>query len=493
MNKPNILLLFTDMQRFDTIAELGNPIIKTPNLDRLVREGTAFTRAYSPSPVCVPARWCMHYGQYSHKSKLHQNGIMPADNGASIPQILSQAGYHTAGIGKCHFTPASHALRGFDMRLSQEECISDPGNDDYCRWLKNNGFDYDEPHGTRGEMYYVPQISLHSEKDHPTTWIADRSIDFINEKSGNKPWMLFSSFIHPHPPFAPPKPWHKLYRAPEMPLPFVPNGSKNLHAWINSKQNRYKYRDNGIDNNLMRNIKAYYYATISYVDYQIGRILDALEKSGQLDNTLIVFTSDHGEHLGDYNCFGKRSMHDSSARIPMIVRGPGFETNTRCDVPVSLVDLLATFASIAGVDASKLNTDGLNMRDIAAGITERKYVYSQFSDAESAIYMIASSDWKYIYSVGDRKEFLFDRANDPHESKNKTGLSIHKKIQNELKNALLNYLKEENATEAYIETRSGLDWKEYPLLDMSYLDKPDAGLLLQDHDAFVLDQKGYTK
>lgn len=493
MKKPNILLFFTDMQRFDTIAELGNSIIKTPNLDRLVRGGTAFTRAYSPSPVCIPARWCMHYGQYTQKSKLHDNGVMPEDNGASIQQLLSNAGYLAAAIGKCHFTPNSHALRGFDLRLTQEEGISDPEKDDYCHWLKENGYDYDEPHGTRGEMYYIPQVSLHSEKDHPTTWVGDRAIEFIKENTGDKPWLLFSSFIHPHPPFAPPKPWHKLYRARNMPLPFVPDESDDLHTWINHEQNRYKYRDNGIDNNLMRNIKAYYYATISYVDYQIGRILDALEQSGQLDNTLIVFSSDHGEHLGDYNCFGKRSMHDSSAKIPMIVRGPGFEPNSRCNIPVSLVDLMPTFAAIAGIDANKLNTDGLNMADIAAGKTKRKYVYSQFGEAGNAIYMIASADWKYIYSVGDKKEFLFDRINDPLESVNKAGLPQDEKIKAKLKNVLLNYLKEENATEAYIETENCLNWKEYPLVDMSHLDVPDAGLIIQDHDAFVLDQKGYTK
>ena len=493
MNKPNILLLFTDQQRFDTIAELGNRVIKTPNLDRLVREGTAFTRAYTPSPVCIPARWCMHYGQYSQKSKLHVNAAMPKDNGASLPKILSQNGYYTASIGKCHFTPNRQELRGFDMRLIQEEGNSNPEKDDYCRWLKENAYDYDEPHGTRSEMYYIPQISLHSEKDHPSTWVGDRSIEFINKNSDSKPWMLFSSFIHPHPPFAPPKPWHKLYRALDMPLPFVPKDSDALYTWINRKQNRSKYRDYGIDNNLMRNIKAYYYAAISYVDYQIGRILSSLEETGQLDNTVIVFSSDHGEHLGDYNCFGKRSMHNSSVRIPMIIRGSGFVSNARCNIPVSLVDLLPTFAAISGVDANNLDTDGLNLANIVAGKTNREYVYSQFGKDNLAIYMIACTDWKYIYSAGDNKEFLFDHVHDPQESINKAGFVAESEIKNKLKNVLLTYLKKENASEAYTETEKGLEWREYPRFDLSSLEDPNTGLMIQDHNTLVLDKSGYTK
>ncbi len=489
--RPNILLLFTDMQRFDTIAALGNPVIKTPNLDRLVREGTSFTSAYSPSPVCVPARWCMHYGQYPRKSGLYTNGGMPEDNGASLPAILGATGYRTAAIGKCHFTPDRQAMRGFDSRLSQEECCSDPEKDDYCRWLKHNGYDYDEPHGTRGEMYYTPQVSLHTEADHPTTWIGDRSLDFIRDNAAaDQPWFLFSSFIHPHPPLAPPKPWHKLYRSPLMPLPNVPRDSEALHMWINRHQNRYKFRDQGIDANLVRTIKAYYYATISYVDFQIGRILDTLEQSGQLDSTLIVFSSDHGELLGDYNCFGKRSMHDASSRIPMIVRGPGFAGDVRCHTPVSLVDLLPTMASAAGLQPPE--SDGVDLAAVANGATDRQVVFSQFGKAEKAIYMCVSREWKYVYSAGDRTEFLFDRLGDPAETRNKAGLPMLASAKQAMKTALLDYLHREMASDAVEETAGKLDWRQYSRLDMSYLDDPDAGLLIQDHDAVVLDRPGYT-
>ena len=278
-SQPNILILFTDMQRADTIRALGNETIRTPHLDRLVEEGTAFTNCYSPSPVCVPARCCTHYGRYPQKTGLFSNGPMPADNGDSYPAILGQHGYRTHAVGKCHFTPDGQALRGFQTRRSQEECTADPDTDDYIAWLRNNDYDYYEAHGARGEMYYIPQVSILPADAHPSQWIGNQSARFIRDAANwEQPWCLFSSFIHPHPPFAPPKPWHKLYRAPDMPLPLIPDDSETLYTWVNRLQNRYKYRDRGLDFTLLRQIKAYYYATISFVDYQIGRILGALEQ-----------------------------------------------------------------------------------------------------------------------------------------------------------------------------------------------------------------------
>jgi choline-sulfatase len=494
MSRSNVLLLFTDMQRADTIHALGNPIIKTPNLDRLVREGTAFSNAFSPSPVCVPARCSMHYGLYPQKTGLCDNGRMPEDNGSSLPALLGRHGYKTAAIGKCHFTPDKVAMRGFDSRLMQEECCSDSETDDYCAWLKAHGYDYDEPHGTRGEMYYIPQISLHKEEDHPSTWVGDRCVEFIEaNRDSEQPWFLFSSFIHPHPPFAPPKPWHKLYRSPDMPLPYVPEDSAELHTWINRRQNRYKYRDRGIDRQLMRNIKAYYYATISFVDYQVGKILDALEESGELDNTMILFTSDHGEYLGDYNCFGKRSMHDASSRIPFIVRHPErFEANVICDKPVSLVDVLPTITSFAGCETDDVELDGVDLVKLVNGDCDRSYVFSQFQSGPTGIYMIASREWKYFHSAGENKDYLFDRLNDPLESNNLAGDVAHEQIKNELKLALLTYLQSSGEAGAVDGSNGAPEWKQYPQIDESYLEDPDAGLIVQDHDVLVLDKPDYT-
>jgi arylsulfatase len=491
-NKPNILVLFTDMQRADTIHALGNPVISTPNLDRLVAEGTSFTNTFSPSPVCVPARCCMHYGLYPQGTGLYENGEMMEDNNASYPGILARAGYRTHGIGKVHFTPDQQALRGFQTRESQEEIMVDPDTDNYTAYLKDNGFDYVEPHGFRGEMYYIPQVSRLPIEAHPTQWVGDRSIDFIEQNSGKEPWLLYTSFIHPHPPFSPPTPWHKLYRAWDMPLPNVPIQFEALQTHINRVQNRYKFRDQGIDLNLMRNIKAFYYATISFIDYQVGRIIEVLEKQGVLDNTLVVFSSDHGEYLGDYECFGKRSMHDASSRVPLIVRQPErFAFDTRCDTPASLIDLFPTFTAAAGVDATQYSVDGVDLYNLASGKSDRDAVFSQFSSGPTGNYMIATRNHKYFYSAPDDIEFLFDRKTDPLETRNRANTPFLNEVQEKLKSRLLSFLNQQGEVAALHESNTGLDWQRYPY-SATISPNPDDGLLVQDGPGSVVPIPGYT-
>lgn len=481
MKQPNILILFTDMQRADTIAALGNPIIQTPHLDRLVHEGTAFTRCYTPSPVCIPARCCMHYGLYPQRTGLFVNGKMMNDNGRSYPQVLSKSGYNTAAIGKCHFTPDSLALRGFDRRITQEEQIAHYHEDDYRQWLLDKNLDPVEAHGERGPMYYIPQPSRFSGEGHPTEWIGDRSRELIREFAGaDNPWCLMSSFIHPHPPLTPPRGWTKLYPPHQMPAPHLPPHANGLLTHINHTQNRYKWRDNGMDLNLLRTIRAYYYATISFIDYQVGRILETLEDQGILDDTLILFASDHGEYLGDYNCFGKRSMHDASARVPLIARLPGhFAAGQVCAEPASLVDIMPTMLGAAGIESPDL--DGCDLKKVADGTVKREYVFSQWGKGRNAIYLIASRDWKYIYSAGEQKEILFDRLKDPLESRNAAADAETFAIRCQLKETLLRYLYESGDMEAVEKSNGQLSWKAQPELRQQYLARnPDEGLLYQD-------------
>lgn len=496
--KPNILHFFVDQQRFDTIRALGNPVIKTPNLDRLCIDGIAFTNAYSPSPVCIAARCSMIYGQYPMNTGCYENTIMPTDSRQSFMDALTAAGYRTHGIGKCHYTPDSYALRGFQSRERQEEggARNLEGNP-YLKAIYDAGYKHIcEAFGIRGEMYYIPQPSQLPPELHPTQWIGDRSINFIKNNT-TQPWYLFSSFIHPHPPFTPPNPWHKLYRAPLMPLPNVPPDVESLQTYVNRCQNRYKYRDHGLDSNLLRCIKAYYYACISFIDFQIGRILDALESTGQLDNTLILFTGDHGEHLGDYNCFGKRSMHDSCARIPFILSMPGrFEGGMTCDAPISLVDVAPTLLSVAGTSINTHETDGVDVFDILTKSLDRQIVFSQHSYAhgnpvDSSIpqeyrddpelwraamsqYMAVSREWKYFYSAPDNQEFLFDKIHDPHETRNKSGIVFCQKALADMRNSLFEHLKKGGETRGI----DGDHWRKFPKPELP--SDPDAGLLIQD-------------
>lgn len=492
--RPNILFLFTDMQRADTIGALGNGVIRTPQLDRLAREGTAFTNAFSPSPVCVPARCCLHYGHYPQRTGLCDNGRMPEDNGLSYAETLGSHGYRTHAVGKCHFTPDHRARRGFQSREMQEECQSDANADDYLGWLEANGLDSYEPHGARGEMYYIPQVSSLPAEAHPSQWVGDRSVAFIEEASrSDQPWLLFSSFIHPHPPLSLPKPWHKLYRTKEMPLPFLPENAGELLTWVNRFQNRYKYRDRGLDLQLVRTIIAYYYGAISFVDYQIGRILAALEASGQWDDTLVLFSSDHGEHLGDLGCFGKRSMHDPSARVPLLAMQRGrFPAGAQCRTACSLVDIYPTLLEAAGVPGEGLSLDGVDLAGLAAAGESDRTVYAQFQRAERGLYMGVNQRWKYVFSAADQRTYLFDREADPREVRNLADDPAHSEVRREREADLLRFLRETGEEAAYLESADGsLGWRSYPKLDESYLDDPDAHLLIQDYPTYPTELPGY--
>jgi len=451
MRRPNILLIFTDQQRADTIHAAGNPVIRTPHLDRLVREGTRFAAAYTPSPVCVPARCSLHYGFYPHRTGCFDNGDpMPADR-PSFMQVLTEAGYRTHGIGKMHFTPDAQALRGFQTRERQAELRKDAGEDDYLRFLHENGFGHVyDPMGCRGEMYYVPQPAQVPARFHATQWVGDRAEAFLRGAGRAQPFFLMVSFIHPHPPFSPPTPWNKLYRGPLMPLPKRPHQSEALWTYHNRRQNRYKYRDNGIDNNLVRMMRAYYYACISFIDFQVGRILAALEETGCLDDTLVLFASDQ-------------------------VRLPGrFPAGRVCETPVSLVDVMPTFLSAAGRQPADYDLDGCDLAGIAAEEETDRTVFSQYQCAAQGNYMVLGRRWKYVYSAPDRREYLFDRVRDPEETRNRAGVTFCREALKTMRAALIGRLREDG----YTEPLEGDRWRPFPQPEVPA--DPDAGLLIQD-------------
>jgi arylsulfatase A-like enzyme len=475
--QPNILLIFTDQLRADALGAAPNPVIRTPNLDRLAREGVLFTSAFSPSPVCVSARCSLIYGQYPHRTGCADNAdAMPVDRPSFI-QRLTDAGYRTHGVGKMHFTPDSQALRGWQSRERQEELLNRVEDDDYLQFLHAAGFGHvTDPMGARGEMYYVPQPAPMPAELHPTQWVGDRSVAFIEQTQGDQPFLLWSSFVDPHPPFTPPAPWHKLYRAPLMPLPKLPHQFEALQIHINRVQNRYKFRDNGTDYNLLRCIKAYYYATVSFIDYQVGRILAALERRGLLDDTLILFTSDHGEFLGDYGCFGKRAMLDAAAHIPLLVRHPqSFVPGTRCDQPVSLVDVMPTFLAAAYLEADETALSGIDLAQIAQQPAGNRTVYSQYQHADEGVYMAVNRRFKYVYSAPDRKELLFDRLTDPEETRNQAGLTFRRAELEAMRAGVFAFYRQEG----FAEPLSGDSWRLYPQPEEPQ--DPDAGLLIQDH------------
>jgi choline-sulfatase len=466
MQQPNILIVFTDQQRADTIAALGNDLIHTPNFDRLCREGTAFTDCSTPSPVCVSARCSLATGHLPAVTGVCDNGDVWRPGTRTNYQGLTDAGYRTHAVGKCHFVPDE--LWGLQSRETQDEIAAADG-DDYRRHLSSEGFGWClEPNGMRGDWYYLPQPSQLPEALHPTTWVADRSCAFIAEQAASdRPWLLGTHIIHPHPPFSPPYPWSRLYQSHTMPPAL--EAENDVSTWVNHVQNRSKWRDAGHDRNLLRTMKAAYWACISFIDHQLGRMLAALEDSGQLESTLILLTSDHGEHLGDLGFFGKRSFHDAALRVPMLARLPErFAPGGRCAAPASLVDVAPTLASLAGVDPDP-NWPGLDLASLAAGAERPRPVTSQFARGQSAQHCLVETDWKYAWSAGDGREYLFDRQADPHNLKDlASDPGQHKRLA-----AMRDRLRAELPAE-----EAGVGgWPQYPPIELP--SDPDDGLMFQ--------------
>ncbi len=470
MKQPNILLLFTDQQRYDTIAALGNPFIKTPNMDYIANTGVSFDRCYTNSPVCIAARCAMVTGLPAHVTNCYANVPMPQDE-PSFMEGLQALGYQTHGVGKQHFSPDSHKLWGYDSRDYSEE---GGGDDEFRLFLQKNGYGYvDDIHGVRSEYYYIPQPSQLPAHLHNTHWVADRSIEYLEKRDPNKPFFLMSSFIKPHPPFENPVPWNKLYRAPQMPLPHRPENYQDALCYWNHFQNRYKYRDQGFDDNFLRTMKAAYYAAISFVDYNVGRILTAL--GNELDDTLILFLSDHGEMLGDFGSFGKRNMLEPAAHVPMLARLPGtFEGGHRIGAPTSNLDLFPTFLAMAGADTPSVHSDGQDLRSVAEGSSDRQYVFSQYGQEATGLYLITDGTWKYTFSAADQKEWLYNLDLDPAESRNLAHNGFYINETHRLRTALLTRFTEAGYTKA---VENG-EWRDYGQTDTNF--GTDEFLLLQD-------------
>lgn len=397
----HILVLFTDQQRFDTVAALGNPWIQTPNLDALARESVVFEHCVTPSPVCVPARLSMYSGQYPARTGCNNNNTDSVYSGKGFYGRVTSRGYQSCCVGKMHHLWDPYGPMGFETRYTQEEIAAE--GDAYMSFVREKYpwvFDY---HGMRSEMYYMPQISQLPPWDHPTQWVGDHSVEFIRNCSPDKPMFLFSSFIHPHPPYCPPAPWQKLYRE-DPPAPFCP-AQEDFQTFSELIGERCSCERLMMSRQDILRSKNFYYACVSFVDYQVGRMIQALKDKGMYEDTLILFSSDHGDMMGDYNAMGKRTMVDSSCRVPLMIRLPGHPHETRTEV-CSLVDVAPTLLSYAGAPYTPEEFDGL---DLFAG-HERTYVYSQHGCGASGTYMVTDGKNKLVYSAARDQYYFFDHA-----------------------------------------------------------------------------------
>lgn len=422
--RPNVLLLFTDEQRFDALGASGNTIIRTPNLDRLAASGVRFSHACTPSPICIAARMSLISGHQSRLTGYAANGKLPGPptRFPTMMDAFSESGYQTHAIGKMHFSGRHYGLH---HHARMEETVSRRIDDDYLIYLKSNGVRTRYPQGLRDLLYLQPQTCDIPREHAQSTWIADRSISFLREHQryrGEKPFFLWSSWIAPHPPFAPCEPYASMYRPSAMPAPAFPErslASLPSPAW----SERARLDDAHHDPDRLRSMKALYYGQVSHIDDGIGRILAELARLGLDGNTVVIFASDHGEMLGDHGLGHKSVPYEGSLRIPMMLRWPGrTEAGRVCDDPVGLTDIFPTMLDGLGLSYPS-NFDrpaGQSLISKAGGglAATRDAFIAEFGSGSRRWLALRSKTHKYaIWATGGREE-LYDLAADPQERTN---------------------------------------------------------------------------
>ncbi|MEM6551211.1 MAG: sulfatase-like hydrolase/transferase [Planctomycetota bacterium] len=440
-DRPNLLLITTDQQRFDTLAPYKPAFLRTPHLDQLAHEGIRFDRAYADCPVCVPARVSIMSGRSALSHRLTTNGpsssVLSSHN--TLPHHLHQLGYHTAAIGKMHFSPQRNR-HGFDEMILPE---------DYYRWVERAAYPHGPMRHGMGQCELEPAMSTLPEGLTLTSWIAEQSMDYIrHRRDPSRPFFLWCSFSKPHPPLDPPEPYWSIYRDADIPEPSIGEWSRDLAdappAYRHAMQRQFS---DTLSPDTLRAIRVAYYGLITHCDHAIGRLFAALQDTDLFENTLTVFCSDHGEYLGDHQGAGKCFPHDASARIPLVVRLPQTWNDrghgTTCTSLASLSDLMPTFVHAAGGQTLE-DCDGMDLVTLARRqIPPRDALVSVFGPREDPLHLtVTDGQTKYSYYPHGAAEQCFDLEQDPGETHNLAADPEHLETVNKLRARLVQELAE---------------------------------------------------
>lgn len=432
MARPDILFIMTDQQRFDTIAALGNPHIYTPNMDRLVRRGITFSNAYATCPVCVAARYTIRTGSEPATTRVFSNAKanavadqaveMEERCGPYLGRTMSRLGYRTFGVGKFHTNPWNEDL-GFQTLWRCEETYHPPNRegDDYGSWLVREYPEFDfleQPMGERTEMFYLPQRSPLPANLGGEWWTADRTIEEIAKSGDPRPFFGFVSFVGPHPPLAPPIPFNRVYDPDRLPEPVLGKIEED-HLDEEISFMRHAIWADAINPALTKIVKARYYGEVTYLDYCLGRILDAVEAVPNPENVLICFFSDHGDLLGDHHGWQKQNFFEAACRIPLLLSWPAeLAAETERTELISLADLFGIATGGAGACETREGIDVLNMLRGQCAPRQRLIGMVEVPGSHDFKIMVLTDDWKYIFMANGGREQLFHRKKDPDELSN---------------------------------------------------------------------------
>ena len=446
MARPNILWICSDQQRFDTLGCYGNEFVATPNLDAQAARGVLFNRAYCQNPVCTPSRAAFLTGRYPRTTRCRQNGQSIPPDEVLVTKLLHDAGYVCGLSGKLHLSPCHHSVckdierridDGYDHFYWSHHSGGGHSGNQYQQWLAGQGVEFEHaecPHSKY--IKYGPDA-----EHHQTTWCVDKAASFIRDcAAGDQPWLFSVNMFDPHHAFDPPRKLLDRYagRLAEIPLPNYVEGEladkpvwqRIDHAGAYGGRASFPFDQMTPDDH--RWIRAAYWAMVDLIDRQVGRLLAVLDETNQRDNTIVIFTSDHGEMLGDHGIYLKGPhFYEPAIRVPLIVSAPGrIQPGRRSDALVELFDLAPTVLEAAGLERAP----GMQAKSLWPMLTgaepldhHRDDVYCEFYgsnfryDPPAHTTMVRTVGHKLTVAHGQNTGELYDLSADPNETTNLWG------------------------------------------------------------------------
>lgn len=453
---PNILWICTDQQRADTLGGFNNPHIRTPRLRKLIDESVTFTNAFVQTPICSPSRASFLTGRYPHVTGLRANGQRIRASERLVTRVLADHGYVCGLAGKLHLSPCADGRveqridDGYEMFQWSHDLEDDwPGQNMWRVWLDKQGVPWPkQPTGfAKTRVRGVPIDPRYTQ----TAWCAEEAIAFFRAKKPLRPWLMSVNMVQPHHPFEPTEEYLSRYNPAEMPDPHYVAGELDAKPVYQRIDHNGAYGGTNISfaaesPEERRLTKAAYYAMIEQVDTAVGAMLDALEESGQAENTIVIFMSDHGEMLGDHGIFLKGPyFYDCQTRVPLILRWPQrFKAGLKVDALVELTDLAPTLLAAAGIPAEP-GMQGRSLLPLLRGqaVEHRDEVYCEYLDAQ-ALYEIPpvcssvrTQTHKVAYYEGLKTGELYDLARDPAETNNLWSSVHHADVREEMMQRLV--------------------------------------------------------
>jgi choline-sulfatase len=440
MRRPNIILLMADQLTVFALENYGNRIVKAPHIASLSENGVTFENAYCNFPICAPSRYSMLTGRLPHAIDAFDNASELAAAQPTLLHYLRRLGYSTTLSGKMHFVGPDQ-LHGYGERLNTDIYPAD------FAWVPDwKAGPRNAPTGIsmRAVVEAGPCLrSLQIDYDDETAFLAKQKIYDLAREDGDRPFFLTVSFSHPHSPYTAQQDYWDRYRHDDIDFPrtgAIPLEALDTHSrWLYYSHGRDRIE---VTDEHVRNARHAYYGMVSYVDDKVGELMRTLEQVGLLDGSIVIFTSDHGEMLGERGMWYKQTFFESAARVPLMISGPGIRKGHRVASNVSLVDLMPTVLSLADEGRVNVNTplDGNDRAPLMCGgaVAGNDRVVSEYSDMGvcAPCRMVREGSYKYIYVHG-HDPMLFDLSKDPLEHVNLSGQRGTADIERRLRAALL--------------------------------------------------------